>query len=133
MQEQSAEERIKKNTHASLVQKFVEVMEEYQGIQARFKAQHQENVKRQVLVGTYWIRISKKQIRFKNDTNTNIILARPDATIEEIAEVIESGEAERIFADSSIKREQAAKQALSYIRVLLYFTAIGLASCWQKI
>lgn len=59
MQEQSAEERIKKNTQSSLVQRFVEVMEEYQGIQARFKSQHQENVKRQVLVGTFRIHISK--------------------------------------------------------------------------
>jgi t-SNARE complex subunit (syntaxin) len=117
MQEQSAEERIKKNTQSSLVQRFVEVMEEYQGIQARFKSQHQENVKRQVLVGTFRMHFSKTYSNF--DTNNSTILVRPEATIEEIAEVIESGEAERIFADHSMKREQAAKQALSYIRVCI--------------
>jgi len=46
-----------------------------------------------------------------------LLLVHPDATLEEIAEVIESGEAERIFADHVVQREQAAKQALSYIRV----------------
>jgi len=58
LQAQSAEERIKKNTHTSLVQHFVKLMEEYQAIQAHFKSQHQENVKRQVLVGMYRIGIS---------------------------------------------------------------------------
>ena len=52
MQAQAAEERIKKNTHASLVQQFVEIMQHYQGVQAKYKQQYQDNVRRQILVGT---------------------------------------------------------------------------------
>jgi t-SNARE complex subunit (syntaxin) len=52
MQAQAAEERIKKNTHASLVQQFVEIMQHYQSAQAKYKQQYQDNVRRQILVGT---------------------------------------------------------------------------------
>jgi len=52
MQAQAAEERIKKNTHASLVQQFVEIMQHYQSVQAKYKQQYQDNVRRQILVGT---------------------------------------------------------------------------------
>jgi t-SNARE complex subunit (syntaxin) len=92
MQAQAAEERIKKNTHASLVQQFVEIMQHYQSAQAKYKQQYQDNVRRQILV------------------------VRPDATEEEINDTMESGNADRIFADKTVDKQKAAETALSYIR-----------------
>lgn len=86
-----AEERIKKNVHVTLVQDFIRAMERYQTAQAKFKHRHEENVTRQVLT------------------------VNPAATEDQIADVIQSGEAEQIFANS-VQRDQAAQVALTYIR-----------------
>ena len=45
-----------------------------------------------------------------------LFLVNPGATQEQIADVIQSGEAEQIFANS-VQRDQAAQQALTYIQV----------------
>eukprot|EP00029_Vermamoeba_vermiformis_P011750 TRINITY_DN6551_c0_g1_i1.p1 TRINITY_DN6551_c0_g1~~TRINITY_DN6551_c0_g1_i1.p1 ORF type:complete len:338 (-),score=46.22 TRINITY_DN6551_c0_g1_i1:54-1067(-) len=90
-QAMAAEERIKKNVHMTLVQDFIRAMEKYQEVQALFKHKHEENVTRQVLT------------------------VNPNATSEDIADVIQSGEAERIFANSA-QRDQSAQVALTYIR-----------------
>jgi t-SNARE complex subunit (syntaxin) len=87
----AAEERIRKNVHMTLVQDFIRAMERYQVVQAQFKHRHEENVTRQVLT------------------------VNPGATQEQIADVIQSGEAEQIFANS-VQRDQAAQQALTYIQ-----------------
>jgi t-SNARE complex subunit (syntaxin) len=87
----AAEERIKKNVHVTLVQDFIRAMEKYQQVQAQFKHKHEENVTRQVLT------------------------VNPSATSEEVAYVIQSGEAEQIFANS-VQRDQSAQVALNYIR-----------------
>jgi t-SNARE complex subunit (syntaxin) len=42
---------------------------------------------------------------------------RPDATEEEITDTMESGNADRIFADKTVDKQKAAETALSYIRV----------------
>lgn len=42
---------------------------------------------------------------------------RPDATEDEINDTMESGNADRIFADKTVDKQKAAETALSYIRV----------------
>jgi t-SNARE complex subunit (syntaxin) len=44
-------------------------------------------------------------------------VVRPDATEEEINDTMESGNADRIFADKTVDKQKAAETALSYIRV----------------
>lgn len=44
-------------------------------------------------------------------------IVRPDATEDEINDTIDSGNADRIFADKTVDKQKAAETALSYIRV----------------
>ncbi len=114
MQAQEAEQRIKKNVHSTLVQDFIRVMEKYEEIQAQFKHRHEENVTRQVLTGKY--RFGNKFFQTCDVMTKYGNAVNPSATTDEIADVIQSGDAERVFA-TSIQRDQQAQLALNYIRV----------------
>jgi len=86
-----AEQRIKKNIHSAILQKFVDTMQVYQGMQQK----HRDNYRM---------------------TAANLIkTANPDATEEEIEDAITSGSAEQIFAQQTLARREAAKQAHNYV------------------
>lgn len=117
----AAEERIKKNVHVTLVQVFIRAMENYQQVQAHFKHKHEENVTRQVLTGKIETQTLSVFFVVPNFTHVRMItkygnLVNPNATSDEVADVIQSGEAEQIFANS-VQRDQSAQVALNYIRV----------------
>jgi len=86
---QSSDFRIRKNMHATLTKKFMDVMQDYQDRQTKYKKKYEEMCKRQYKI------------------------VKPNATEEEIQDVIENG-GEQIFTDhmlstSSQKAEDALK------------------------
>jgi len=87
-----AEARIRKSTHTSLVQRFVEIMEQYQASQAKYQKQYRENVERQIKI------------------------VKPEVTQQEVEETVQSGNADRIFASKLVDRRAAAESALTYIK-----------------
>lgn len=89
----TTETRIRSNMHGTLVQKFLELVQEYQEVQTDYKNKFQEKMERQ----------------FK--------IAKPDATPEEVADAIENGESSKVFAAQILDTHlhQQAKNALSYV------------------
>jgi len=78
--------------HGTLTRKFLDLMQEYQEVQTKFKNKYRERVERQYKI------------------------AKPDATQEEIDEALESGNTQ-IFQKQilDMQHHQQAKEALIYI------------------
>jgi len=91
--QEPAKIRIRQNMHATLTKKFLELMSQYQEVQTKFKNKYRERVERQYLI------------------------VKPEATAEEIDQIMESGDAQAIFARQilDLERHSKAKDALSYI------------------
>jgi len=91
--QEPAKIRIRQNMHATLTKKFLELMSQYQEVQTKFKNKYRERVERQYLI------------------------VKPDATSEEIDQIMDSGEAQAIFARQilDLERHAKAKDALAYI------------------
>jgi len=88
----TAEWRVRTNMHGSLTRKFLDLMAEYQELQTKYKNKEKERVERQIKI------------------------VKPDATEEEIEQVVESGTAGQIFAEQILdKRHSQAKDALAYV------------------
>jgi len=87
----SAEYRIRTNMHGTLTRKFLELMTEYQEVQTKYKNKFRERVERQYKI------------------------VKPDATQDEIDEVLESGDTQVFAAQILDKRHSQAKEALAYI------------------
>jgi len=89
----SAQGRIRMNMHGSLTKKFLDLMAEYQEVQTTFRNKYRERVERQYKI------------------------VKPNATQEEIDEVLESGNSGQIFAQKILDTEKhaQAKDALAYI------------------
>lgn len=86
-----AQTRIRTNMHGTLTRKFMDIMAEYQEVQSRYKNKFREKLERQFAI------------------------VNPDATKEEIAEAVESGDTE-LFAQKIVpERHAQAKAALAYI------------------
>jgi t-SNARE complex subunit (syntaxin) len=56
--------------------------------------------------------------------SSNNAVVNPNATKEEIENVIKSGNAEQLFVQATIDRKEAAKAALQYIKVNIFFQFI---------
>jgi len=91
--QEPAKIRIRQNMHSTLTKKFLELMSQYQEVQTKFKNKYRERVERQYLI------------------------VKPDATADEIDQIMESGEAQAIFARQilDLERHAKAKDALAYI------------------
>jgi len=89
----TAQDRIRRNMHGGLTKKFLELMAEYQDVQTKYKNKYRERVERQYKI------------------------VKPDATQEEIDEVLVSGNSSQIFAKEILdnQRHAQAKDALAYI------------------
>jgi len=89
----TAQDRIRRNMHGGLTKKFIELMNEYQDVQTKYKNKYKERVERQYKI------------------------VKPDATPEEIEEVLQSGNSSQIFAQEILdnQRRVQAKDALAYI------------------
>eukprot|EP01125_Pyxidicula_operculata_P005965 TRINITY_DN2084_c0_g1_i1.p1 TRINITY_DN2084_c0_g1~~TRINITY_DN2084_c0_g1_i1.p1 ORF type:complete len:266 (-),score=59.83 TRINITY_DN2084_c0_g1_i1:84-881(-) len=83
----NTEERIQKNLHTSLLNEFLELMQVYQSLQSR----HNEEVRNLVI--------------------SQVKIVKPNATEEEVENVIQSG-GDQIFATS----KSAAQDSLNYIK-----------------
>jgi len=88
-----AQGRIRINMHGSLTKKFLDLMAEYQEVQTKYKNKYRERVERQYKI------------------------VKPNATQDEIDEVLESGNSGQIFAQKILDTEKhaQAKDALAYI------------------
>jgi len=88
----TAQYRIRTNMHQTLTRKFLDLMQEYQEVQTKYKNKYRERVERQYKI------------------------AKPDATQEEIDEALESGNTQ-IFQKQilDMQHHQQAKEALIYI------------------
>lgn len=89
-----AEARTRQNMYNTLVKKFISVVQEYQEMQNKFKSKYRDRVGRQLKV------------------------VRPDATVDEINEMIESGGDQDIFKQQMLSENstQAARNALADIQ-----------------
>jgi len=89
----SAQGRIRINMHGSLTKKFLDLMAEYQEVQTKYRNKYRERVERQYKI------------------------VKPNATQQEIDEVLESGNSGQIFAQKILDTEKhaQAKDALAYI------------------
>eukprot|EP01117_Protostelium_nocturnum_P005167 TRINITY_DN1879_c0_g1_i1.p1 TRINITY_DN1879_c0_g1~~TRINITY_DN1879_c0_g1_i1.p1 ORF type:complete len:315 (+),score=117.46 TRINITY_DN1879_c0_g1_i1:166-1110(+) len=87
-----AQHRIRTNVHSTLTKKFLDLMQEYQEVQTKYKNKYKERVERQYKI------------------------VKPDATQAEIDEALESGNTQ-VFADKILdkQRHTAAKEALAFI------------------
>jgi syntaxin 1B/2/3 len=90
--EEEAEERLMRTTHAGLTKQFLDTMQQYFAVQDRHKKQYRRTVEQQIKI------------------------VNPEATEEEIERAIKSGEADRIFVQETINRKEAAEAALRYIK-----------------
>jgi len=84
----ATEDRIKKNIHSSLLEDFLDLMQDYQGIQNK----HNEEMRKLV--------------------KTQVLLVNPKATEEDVEKAIEAG-SQTIFASESTR---AAQESLRYIQ-----------------
>jgi len=87
-----AQAKIRANMQGALTKKFLDLMQEYQELQTRYKNKFRERVA------------------------TQYKMVKPDASVEEIDEAIESGDTQ-IFAKAILdtERKNQAKNALAYI------------------
>jgi len=88
----TAQHRIRTNMHQTLTRKFLDLMQEYQEVQTKYKNKYRERVERQYKI------------------------AKPDATQDEIDEALESGNTQ-IFQKQILDMQNhvQAKEALIYI------------------
>jgi len=88
----TAQYRIRTNMHQTLTRKFLDLMQEYQEVQTKYKNKYRERVERQYKI------------------------AKPDATQDEIDEALESGNTQ-IFQKQilDMQHHAQAKEALIYI------------------
>jgi len=91
-EKESAQFRIRTNVHGTLTKKFLELMQEYQEVQTKYKNKYRERVERQYKI------------------------VKPEATQEEIDEALDSGNTQ-VFAEKILdkQRHSQAKDALAYI------------------
>mmetsp|Transcript_26805 Transcript_26805/g.42964 ORF Transcript_26805/g.42964 Transcript_26805/m.42964 type:complete len:307 (+) Transcript_26805:252-1172(+) len=89
-----AEDRTRQNMYNTLVKKFISLVQEYQEMQNNFKNKYRDRVGRQLKV------------------------VKPDATLDEIEELIDSGGDKNIFTQQMLgeKSTQAARNALADIQ-----------------
>jgi len=87
-----AQYRIKVNMHQTLTRKFLQLMQEYQEVQTKYKSKYREKIERQYRI------------------------VKPNATDDEINEAVDSGNVQP-FQESILdkKKHQAARDALAYI------------------
>eukprot|EP00287_Rhodomonas_sp_CCMP768_P004246 CAMPEP_0196737452 /NCGR_PEP_ID=MMETSP1091-20130531/15183_1 /TAXON_ID=302021 /ORGANISM="Rhodomonas sp., Strain CCMP768" /LENGTH=294 /DNA_ID=CAMNT_0042081307 /DNA_START=53 /DNA_END=937 /DNA_ORIENTATION=+ len=90
---QDSESRIRNNMYSTLSKKFLQLVKEYQEMQSKYKNKYRDRIGRQVKV------------------------VKPDATDEEVDEMMESGQT-AVFAQSLLtqRSSQAAKNALADIQ-----------------
>jgi t-SNARE complex subunit (syntaxin) len=84
--EQTSDYKIRRNMHATLTKKFMEVMQAYQDCQTKYKNKYQETVKRQ----------------FK--------IVKPDATADEVESVLQGG-GDQIFTEHMLASRNAQARA----------------------
>lgn len=89
-----AEDRSRQNMYNTLVKKFISLVQEYQEMQTTFKNKYRDRVGRQLKV------------------------VKPDATLDEIEEIIDSGGDKNIFTQQMLGEQstQAARNALADIQ-----------------
>ena len=88
----TAESRIRTNMQATLTRKFMDLMQDYQGVQTKYKDKYKETVERQYKI------------------------VNPDATEDEVKEVLD-GNSDHIFTDHMLSTGHAqAKTALADIQ-----------------
>jgi len=78
----SSEARIRANMHATLTRKFMDLMQEYQEVQTKYKEKYKETMERQYKI------------------------VKPDATADEVASVLE-GNSDHIFSDTMLASSHA--------------------------
>lgn len=89
---QSSDYRIRKNMHATLTKKFIDVMQDYQDRQTKYKKKYEDMCKRQYRI------------------------VKPNATDDELQQVIENG-GQQIFTDHMLStRSQKAEDALKDVQ-----------------
>jgi len=87
-----ADTRIRRNMHVTLSKKFVDIMQDFQGVQTDYKTKYRERIQRQAEI------------------------VEPNITREEVDEIIETGNADKIFSSKTLDdRRQQAQQAFIYI------------------
>jgi len=90
--DQNSDYKIRRNMHATLTKKFMDVMQTYQDCQSQYKSKCQDTVKRQ----------------FK--------IVKPDATEEEVSQVVEGG-GDQIFTEQMMgSRNAQARAALEDVQ-----------------
>eukprot|EP01098_Paradermamoeba_levis_P011454 TRINITY_DN490_c0_g1_i1.p1 TRINITY_DN490_c0_g1~~TRINITY_DN490_c0_g1_i1.p1 ORF type:complete len:288 (+),score=109.67 TRINITY_DN490_c0_g1_i1:230-1093(+) len=89
---QSTEKRLRTNMHGTLTRKFMDLMKEFQEIQARYKAKFRERVERQVKI------------------------VAPEATQDEIEKIMDGGGSD-VFSQTILsKKASDAAEALDYVK-----------------
>lgn len=97
--------RMRKSMHVTLTKKFMELAQDYQSLQERYKTAYKERVERQYKIGVSW-REGRPLIRAVN----------PQASREEMERVLE-GDTSQIFANQLLSPSQlAARSALEDIQ-----------------
>eukprot|EP01098_Paradermamoeba_levis_P010605 TRINITY_DN4461_c0_g1_i1.p1 TRINITY_DN4461_c0_g1~~TRINITY_DN4461_c0_g1_i1.p1 ORF type:complete len:221 (-),score=56.91 TRINITY_DN4461_c0_g1_i1:50-712(-) len=89
--DKAAEKRMRQTMHGTLSRKFFDLMKQYQELQGRYRGKWREKVERQIKI------------------------AAPNTSPEEIDEIIDSGDPNKIFADK-ILNSQDASVALAYVQ-----------------
>jgi t-SNARE complex subunit (syntaxin) len=102
----TAQYRIRTNMHGTLTRKFLDLMSEYQEVQTKYKNKYRERVERQYKIGNPNFGVIL----------VSLLLAKPEATQEEIDEALESGNTQ-IFQKQilDMQHHAQAKEALIYI------------------
>jgi len=91
MESSDTDKRMKETLHGTLSRKFFELMKEFQEMQGRHRGKWREKVQRQIRI------------------------AAPEANDQEIDDIIESGDPNKIFANK-ILNSQDATVALNYVK-----------------